>query len=61
MKPEFYLQTTYGKVRPFRVPDDYFASFPSRLIDKLLANEAVAGWEELRQRMNEDHLLSANI
>ena len=41
MKPEFYLQTTYGKVRPFRVPDDYFASFPSRLIDKLLANEAV--------------------
>ena len=48
-------------MRPFRVPDDYFASFPSRLIDKLLANEAVAGWEELRQRMNEDHRLSANI
>ena len=54
MKPEFYLQTTYGKVRPFRVPDNYFTSFPHRLVDRLLAEEAVASWDEYYKTMVEE-------
>lgn len=46
MKQEIHLNSSNGKARPFRVPNNYFSSFPHRLVDRLLAEEAVVSWDE---------------
>lgn len=46
MEQEIHINSSNGKVRPFRVPNNYFSSFPHRLVDRLLAEEAVVSWDE---------------
>lgn len=46
MEQEIHLNSSNGKARPFRVPNNYFSSFPHRLVDRLLAEEAVVSWDE---------------
>ena len=46
MEQEIHINSSNGKARPFRVPNNYFTSFPHRLVDRLLAEEAVASWDE---------------
>ena len=53
MEQEIHINSSNGKVRPFRVPNNYFSSFPHRLVDRLLAEEAVASWVEYYRTMVE--------
>lgn len=46
MEQEIHINSSNGKARPFRVPNNYFSSFPHRLMDRLLAEEAVVSWDE---------------
>lgn len=54
MEQEIHLNSSNGKARPFRVPNNYFSSFPHRLVDRLLAEEAVASWDEYYKTMVEE-------
>ncbi len=54
MEQEIHLNSSNGKARPFRVPNNYFSSFPHRLVDKLLAEEAVVSWDEYYKTMVEE-------
>lgn len=54
MEQEIHLNSSNGKVRPFRVPNNYFSSFPHRLVDRLLAEEAVVSWDEYYKTMVEE-------
>lgn len=54
MEQEIHINSSNGKVRPFRVPNNYFSSFPHRLVDRLLAEEAVASWDEYYKTMVEE-------
>lgn len=53
MEQEIHFNSSNGKARPFRVPNNYFSSFPHRLVDRLLAEEAVASWDEYYRTMVE--------
>lgn len=53
MEQEIHLNSSNGKARPFRVPNNYFSSFPHRLVDRLLAEEAVVSWDEYYRTMVE--------
>lgn len=46
MEQEIHINSSNGKARPFRVSNNYFTFFPHRLVDRLLAEEAVASWDE---------------
>ena len=46
MEQEIHINSSNGKARPFRVPNNYFTSFQHRLVDRLLAEEAVVSWDE---------------
>ncbi|GEM_PF-855187 len=54
MEQEIHINSSNGKVRPFRVPNNYFSSFPHRLVDRLLAEEAVVSWDEYYKTMVEE-------
>lgn len=54
MELEIHINSSNGKARPFRVPNNYFTSFPHRLVDRLLAEEAVASWDEYYKTMVEE-------
>lgn len=54
MEQEIHFNSSNGKARPFRVPNNYFSSFPHRLVDRLLAEEAVASWDEYYKTMVEE-------
>ncbi len=54
MEQEIHLNSSNGKARPFRVPNNYFSSFPHRLVDRLLAEETVVSWEEYYKTMVEE-------
>jgi len=54
MEQEIHLNSSNGKARPFRVPNNYFSSFPHRLVDRLLAEEAVVSWDEYYKTMVEE-------
>lgn len=54
MEQEIHFNSSNGKVRPFRVPNNYFSSFPHRLVDRLLAEEAVVSWDEYYKTMVEE-------
>lgn len=54
MEQEIHLNSSNGKARPFRVPNNYFSSFPHRLVDRLLAEEAVVSWDEYYKTMAEE-------
>ncbi|WP_199879808.1 hypothetical protein [Prevotella vespertina] len=54
MEQENHINSSNGKARPFRVPNNYFTSFPHRLVDRLLAEEAVASWDEYYKTMVEE-------
>lgn len=54
MEQEIHINSSNGKARPFRVPNNYFSSFPHRLVDRLLAEEAVASWDEYYKTMVEE-------
>ena len=54
MEQEIHINSSNGKARPFRVPNNYFSSFPHRLVDRLLAEEAVVSWEEYYKTMVEE-------
>lgn len=38
---ERYIRNKMGDANPFRVPDGYFDSFPSRIMEQLSEREAV--------------------
>ena len=54
MEQEIHINSSNEKARPFRVPNNYFTSFPHRLVDRLLAEEAVASWDEYYKTMVEE-------
>ena len=54
MEQEIHFNSSNGKARPFRVPNNYFSSFPHRLVDRLLAEEAVVSWDEYYKTMVEE-------
>lgn len=54
MEQEIHLNSSNGKARPFRVPNNYFSSFSHRLVDRLLAEEAVVSWDEYYKTMAEE-------
>lgn len=54
MEQEIHIHSSNGKARPFRVPNNYFSSFPHRLVDRLLAEEAVVSWDEYYRTMVEE-------
>lgn len=54
MEQEIHLNSSNGKARPFRVPNNYFSSFPHRLVDRLLVEEAVVSWDEYYKTMVEE-------
>ena len=54
MEQEIHINSSNGKARPFRVHNNYFTSFPHRLVDRLLAEEAVASWDEYYKTMVEE-------
>ena len=54
MEQEIHLNSSNGKARPFRVPNNYFSSFPHRLVDRLLVEEAVVSWDEYYKTMLEE-------
>lgn len=54
MEQEIHINSSNGKARPFRVPNNYFSSFPHRLVDRLLAEEAVVSWDEYYKTMVEE-------
>ena len=54
MEQEIHINSSNGKARPFRVPNNYFPSFPHRLVDRLLAEEAVVSWDEYYKTMVEE-------
>lgn len=54
MEQGIHINSSNGKARPFRVPNNYFTSFPHRLVDRLLAEEAVVSWDEYYKTMVEE-------
>ena len=46
MEQEIHINSSNGKVRPFRVPNNYFSAFPHRSVDKVLAEGALSSWDE---------------
>nr|WP_315087871.1 hypothetical protein [uncultured Prevotella sp.] len=57
MEQGIHINSSNGKARPFRVPNNYFSSFPHRIVDRLLAEEAVVSWDEYyRTTVEEAHL-----
>lgn len=54
MEQEIHINSSNGKARPFRVPNNYFSSFPHRIVDRLLAEEAVVSWDEYYKTMVEE-------
>lgn len=54
MEQGIHINSSNGKARPFRVPNNYFTSFPHRIVDRLLAEEAVASWDEYYKTMVEE-------